>query len=96
MQKYIVLANWTDQGMKNVKDSPARVDAARALAKSMGATMGDFYMTVGSVDVVFMMEAPSDEVMAKFSLTLASKGNVRTTTLKAFSEADFRKITASV
>ena len=92
MARYILLANWTDQGIKSIKDSPARVEAARQLAKTMGCTMGDFYMTAGSVDMVWMFDAPDDATVAKFCLSLAMKGNVRTTTLKALSEADFGKI----
>lgn len=96
MARYIVLANWTDQGIKNVKDSPGRVDAAREMAKSLGCTMGDFYMTAGVADLVFMVDAPDDETMARFSLTLASKGNVRTTSMKALTEDQYRKIAGSV
>lgn len=96
MAHYILLANWTEQGIKNLKDSPARVEAARQVAKSMGCTMGDFYMTAGSVDMVWTFEAPNDETVAKFTLALAMKGNIRTTTLKAYSEAEFAKIVHSL
>ena len=96
MQHYILLANWTEQGIKNIKDSPARVEAARQLAKSMGCVMGDFYMTAGATDMVWMFEAPDDDAVAKFTLTLAMKGNVRTTTLKAFKEADYARIIHSL
>ena len=92
MAHYILLANWTEQGVKNIKDSPARVEAARQMAKALGCTMGDFYMTAGSVDMVWTFEAPNDEAVAKFCLSLAMKGNIRTTTLKAFSEAEFGKL----
>ncbi|MFO1133507.1 MAG: GYD domain-containing protein [Hyphomicrobiales bacterium] len=92
MAHYILLANWTEQGIKNIKDSPARVEAARQAAKKLGCTMGDFYMTTGTVDMVWAFEAPDDETVAKFCLSLAMKGNIRTTTLKAFSEAEFGKI----
>ena len=96
MAKYILLVNWTDQGVKNVKDSPKRLDAARKLAESAGAKMGDFYMTMGGYDMVSHLEAPDDATVAKFVLHLASAGNVRTQTLKAFSEDEYRKILASV
>jgi uncharacterized protein with GYD domain len=92
MAKYIMLVDWTDQGIRNIKDSPKRVDAGRELAKQCGCTMGDFYMTVGAHDMVVMMEAPDDAAMAKFALSLAVGGNVRTTTLKAFTEDEYRKI----
>ena len=92
MARYIALTNWTEQGAKSIKDSPSRVDAARALAKKHGCTMGDFYMTMGAADMVVIIDAPSDEAMAKFGLSLAMGGNVRTTTLKAFTEDEYRKI----
>jgi uncharacterized protein with GYD domain len=93
---YISLVNWTDQGIKSVKDSPARVDDARALAKKYGCEMKDFFMTIGAYDMVVMMEAPDDDAAAKFSLALASTGSVRTTTMKAFSEDAYRKIVAGI
>jgi uncharacterized protein with GYD domain len=96
MAKYIALVNWTDQGVKNIKDSPGRLDAARGLAKKLGCEMREFYMTIGACDMVAMMDAPDDETMAKFALTLASGGNVRTTTLKAFPEDVYRKIVGSL
>ena len=96
MAKYIALTNWTDQGIKNVKDSPNRVDTARNLAKSLGCEMQDFYMTIGAYDMVVMIEAPNDETVAKFALTLASAGNVRTTTLKALSENTYREIVSAL
>ena len=92
MAHYIIMASWTEQGVKNVKDSPARLDAARALAKKMGCTIGDFYMVSGAADMVLTAEAPDDATMASFNLTLAKGGNLRTSTMKAFSEAEYRKI----
>ena len=96
MAKYIVLLNWTDQGAKSVKESPKRLDAARELAKKLGCEVRDFYLTAGACDMVIIVEAPDDETMAKFSLTNAMGGNVRTTTMKAFSEDAYRKIVASL
>jgi uncharacterized protein with GYD domain len=93
---YISLVNWTDQGIKNVKDSPGRLDGARSLAKKYGCEMKDFFMTIGAYDMVVMLEAPDDESAAKFSLALASTGSIRTTTMKAFSEDAYRKIVAAV
>ena len=96
MATYITLVNWTDQGIKSIKEAPDRIDAVRALAKKLGCEMQDFYMTVGAYDMVATMEAPDDETMAKLALTIGSAGNVRTTTLKAFSEDSFRKIVAGL
>ena len=96
MANYIVLINWTDQGIKAVKDSAKRLDAARKLAKKLGCTVGDAYLVIGPYDMVVMFEAPDDETAAKFNLTLASGGNVRTTTLKAFPEDAYRRIVGSL
>ena len=92
MAKYITLLNWTDQGIKSIKDSPKRVDAARALAKKHGCEMKDIYLTIGAYDMMAIVEAPDDETAAKLMLTIGSGGNVRSTTLKALSEDAFRKI----
>ncbi len=96
MARYILLMNWTDQGIKNVRESPGRLDAGRAVAKKMGCEIREFYMTAGASDMVAMVEAPDDATLAKFNLTLAMGGNVRTTTLKAFPEDDYRKIIGSL
>lgn len=96
MARYILLVNWTDQGVKSVKDSPKRLDAARKLAETAGARLGDFYMTMGGYDMVAHVEAPDDATLAKFVLHLAGAGNVRTQTLKAFSEDEYRKILSAL
>ena len=96
MAQYIMLSNWTEQGIKNVKESPKRLDAAKALAKKFNGEILDFYMTTGAHDMVVMLEAPDDEAAAKFALSLGSAGNVRTTTLKAFSEQGYRSIIGSL
>lgn len=96
MARYIVLINWTDQGIKSVKESPSRLDAARAFAKKLGCEFKDFYLTIGASDMVAIMDAPDDETMARFALGVGSSGNVRTTTLKALSEDAYRKIIGSL
>ena len=96
MAQYIMLSNWTEQGIKNVKESPKRLDAAKALAKQFNGEIVEFYMTTGAPDMVVMLEAPDDEAAAKFALSLGSGGNVRTTTLKAFSEQSYRSIIGSL
>lgn len=96
MATYIMLINYTDQGIRNIKDSPRRADAARQALSDMGGEMKELYMTMGGYDLVVVAEAPSDDVMAKFALTLGAQGNVRTTTLKAFSEAEYRGIIQSL
>lgn len=92
MPTYISLVNYTDQGIRNIKDSPKRLDTAKKLLKDLGGDLKAFYLTLGQYDIVTIAEAPSDDVIAKFALALGSAGNVRTTTLKAFPEAEYRKI----
>ncbi len=96
MPTYISLINYTDQGIRSVKDSPKRLDAAKKLLKNLGGEVKEFYLTLGGYDIVVIAEAPNDEVIAKFVLALGSLGNVRTTTLKAFAETEYRKIIAGL
>ncbi len=96
MPTYVTLINFTDQGIRNIKDSPKRLDAAKKMLKAMGGDLKQFYLTMGTYDIVVVAEAPNDEVVAKFALAVGSLGNVRTTTLKAFSEAEYRKVIAGL
>jgi uncharacterized protein with GYD domain len=96
MPTYIQLIRWTQKGIENVKDSPARLDAARKVAESVGGKIKDTYLVMGRYDLVLVTEATDDAAMAKVSLALASKGNITTETLKAFSEAEYRKICSSL
>lgn len=96
MATYISLVNYTQQGIQNIKDSPKRLDAVKKMLTDMGGELKDFYLTMGQYDIVTVIEAPSDEVVARFVLALGSRGNVRTTTLKAFPEAEYRKIMAGL
>jgi uncharacterized protein with GYD domain len=96
MATYIVLTNYTDQGLRNIGGQADRIDSARELFGKHGAELSALYLTMGGYDMVAIIEAPSDEVMAKLTLTHGSAGNVRTTTLKAFGEADLRKIVGSL
>ena len=96
MPTYIALANWTDRGAQQVKDSPSRVDLARKALIEMGGEFRSFYMTLGDYDLVFIYEAPDDAVAARFMLLLGQMGYVRTRTLKAFPEAAYREIIHSL
>ena len=96
MSTYLMLLNWTDQGIKNVKESPKRLDAARKVAKEMGGDIKAVYLTQGTVDLVLVVEMPSDEKVAGLVLKLGSYGNVRTTTLKAYPEDEYRRIIGSL
>lgn len=92
MATFIVLGNYTDQGIRSIKDAPQRLDAARELAGKLGAEFRDFHLTVGAYDFVCTIDAPDDATAARFALTVGAQGNVRTTTLKAFPEGEFRDI----
>jgi uncharacterized protein with GYD domain len=92
MPTYINLINLTDQGIRHIKDAPERVREATKLYEQHGAKLTGFYLTMGSYDYVAIMEAPDDATAARLMLALAGQGNVRTTTLKAFSQDEFEKI----
>ena len=96
MTTYVMLANWTDQGARNVKASPTRLDAAKQVLKEMGGDFKAFFMTMGKYDMVVVCEAPDDAAQARFCLRLAMLGNVRSETLKAFPETTYREIIRSV
>ena len=92
MATYILLASYTEQGIKGIKDTVKRTDAVRDLAKKAGLTMKESYWTLGQYDVVAVFEAPDDESMTAFSLSVARLGNVKTQTLRAFSGKDMASI----
>ncbi|MDW6022437.1 GYD domain-containing protein [Mesorhizobium sp. BAC0120] len=96
MTTYIMLINWTEQGVKNVRESPKRLDAAKKQLGEMGGSFKEFYLTMGDYDMVAVCDAPDDAVAARFALSLGSGGNVRTRTLKAFPEAAYREIINSL
>ena len=93
---YIMLANWTDQGARQVKESPKRLDAAKRALVDMGGEFRSLYMTMGEYDLIVVYDAPDDAVAARFTLLLAQLGSVRTKTLKAFPEAAYREIIHSL
>ena len=92
MPTYINLVSWTDQGIRNINEAPQRIDAFRKTVESAGGKLTGFYVTMGKYDIVTIIEAPSDEALANISLNTGSKGSVRTETMKAFTEQEFRNI----
>ena len=96
MTTYIMLMNWTEQGAKNVRDSPKRLDAARKQLGEMGGSFKAFYLTMGEFDMVAVVEAPDDAVLARFALMLAANGNLKSRTLKAFPVFAYREIITSL
>lgn len=89
MSSYLILMKLTDQGVKNIKDAPARIEAGIKGFEAMGGNVLGFYILMGEYDYVAIGEAPSDEVAMAFCLALGSAGNVRTTTLRAFVKEEF-------
>ena len=92
MATYITLINYTDQGAKNMKGAPERVLAARQALENLGGRLHGYRLTLGEYDAVVTVEAPDDEAYATFILNIATQGNLRTTTLKAFSEEESFRI----
>ena len=87
-----MLAKYTDQGIRNVKESPKRADAFKQLAKAFGLTVKDFFWTQGRYDVVTIVEAPDESSAMSLSLSLGALGNIRTESFRAFSAADMATI----
>jgi uncharacterized protein with GYD domain len=96
METYIILAKYTAQGIKNIKDSPARIEEARKATEAAGGKWLGWYLTMGRYDFVVMAEAPNAEAVAALMLAIGSQGNVSTETLRAFTEEEFKGIVANL
>ncbi|MGH8829566.1 MAG: GYD domain-containing protein [Polaromonas sp.] len=92
MGTYIALFSFTDQGIRSVKDTTKRADAAKEAAKKFGASLTQIYWTLGQYDVVSIIEAPNDESATAFTLSIGAAGNVRSQTLRAFSKDEMNGI----
>jgi uncharacterized protein with GYD domain len=92
MAKYVILGNWTDQGIRNAKDTVTRAKAARAAFEKMGMKWDAIYWTVGNYDMVLIVDAPNDETATRAGLATGMQGNIRTTTMRAFSEQEMEGI----
>jgi uncharacterized protein with GYD domain len=84
--------NWTDQGIRGIKDAPKRVQGARDLAKKVGVEIKHVYLTNGDSDLVVFVDTPNGDNVAKFALALGSMGNVRTRTARAWSQEEYLKL----
>jgi uncharacterized protein with GYD domain len=91
---YVALINWTEQGIKNFKDTVDRYESAQGGLGETGVTFKDVYWTLGSYDIVAILEAPDDESATAAMLSLGGQGNVRTTTLRGFSASEMRGVLA--
>lgn len=97
MPTYILLSHYTDKGIAAVKQSPARIDALKQTFKASGAEIKQVYLVMGHhYDTVLVIEAPDDETCARLALGIGAAGNVRTETLRAFTEPEFKKIVATL
>jgi uncharacterized protein with GYD domain len=96
MPTFIMLAHFTDQGIHTATESPKRASAFKALAKKQGANVKELFWTLGSYDIVVIMEAPDTETVTAIGLGVAKLGNVRTQTLRGFNEAEMRAILKKV
>jgi uncharacterized protein with GYD domain len=96
MPTYIALVRYTDQGIRNIKESPSRLDAAKNAFKSMGGELKQWYLAMGRYDAVVISEAPDDETAAKLTLAIGAQGSVRTETLRVFTEDEYRRLIAAL
>lgn len=96
MPTYITLFRYTQQGIQTIKDGSARLDAGKAAIQAVGGKFIGFYLTMGQYDAVLISELPDDEAAARLLLAQGALGNVRTETLRAFTEDEFRRIIAAL
>ncbi len=96
MAKFISLVKYTTKGIDKIKESPNRLDAFKQLCESMGVTVDGFFLTMGSYDIVVIVDAPDVKTAAKVLLTTGSAGAISTETLPAFTEEEFRQVIAEL
>lgn len=96
MAHYVILASFTEQGIRGVKDTAKRAKAFRNLAKAMGVTVKDIFWTLGSYDVVLTMEGPNDETVASLMMKVGALGNLKSQTLRAFPESQIDSLLLKV
>lgn len=96
MPTYVSLMSWTEQGIRNVKDSPDRMAQARAAIQAAGGELKAIYVTMGEYDFVAITEAPSDEAAATILLAIAGQGNVRSRTMRAFTMDEFSGVVSNL
>jgi len=96
MPHFVTLIRYTQQGIARIKETPARLEAAKKAAEKVGGKFHSWYLTMGQYDAVMIFEFPNDEAAAEFSLYVGALGNVTTETLRAFTEGEFRNIVGGV
>ena len=92
MPTYLIQSQWTDQGIRNVKESAKRLDLGKKKLKDMGGEIKAVYLTTGAYDMLAVVEVPNDAILAAYVLWLGSQGNLRTQTVKAFTEDEYRTV----
>jgi uncharacterized protein with GYD domain len=93
---FIISLNWTDQGIRAIKEMPKRAQAARDLAKKVGVEIKEIYMTSGDADLVAIVETANGDNVAKFVLAICSQGNIRSRTARAWTQAEAVKIVSEL
>lgn len=96
MNTYIILANWTTKGFQDLKDSPDRLEHFKDMARAQGGRIIAYYMTMGPHDMAIIVEAPDDATIARMALAGGAGGATTTMTMRAFTEDEYRAITASL
>jgi len=96
MPTYVTLFKWTEQGVRDVKNAPARFEMSKKMIEAMGGKVLGLYVTMGDYDIVAVTEGPDDEAAAAVALSIAAKGNAKTATMRAFTESEFAEILKKV
>jgi uncharacterized protein with GYD domain len=96
MSTYISMLRYTQQGISAIKNAPARIGAAKEAYRKAGGELKSIYLTLGQYDLVVIADMPNDEAVARMALALGAQGNIRSETMRAFSEAEFRKIAGTL
>jgi uncharacterized protein with GYD domain len=96
MATYVSLLRFTDQGIRNIKDSPSRLEQVKKVLQASGGELKAFYLALGKYDAIVVSEAPNDEVVAKVLLQIGAAGNTRTETMRVFGEPEYRKVISTL
>jgi uncharacterized protein with GYD domain len=92
MASYMMLVNFTEQGIREIKESANRLDAFKKTLRASGAELRDYYLVMGQYDAMLVLSAPNDEAVTKLALSLCALGNVRTQTHRVYTEDEMRKL----
>ena len=96
METYFILCNYTQQGIENIKESPQRIEVAKKATEAAGGKWGGWWLTMGEYDFIVMAEAPNAQTVATLILAIGAQGNVRTKTMRAFTQDEFVAMAANM